>query len=504
MQPRVIAGFSVALLTGLVLCFAVIHSFAQSATPAKPTQEEFFAEVRKNFQQSNFAALDAAAEQARSSKERFPGAEWKLFVFYQSLATPNPGGSANEHEWKAHLEHFEKWIKASPGSQTARIALANSWVEYAKLARTADRDWREFDKDVGGKEYQKRLKQANIALDFDTKIFFVDLGKVTKGEIRRDPGAKLPSLCPHFYYVKLAMEQGRAFDDWTRYNDIFARAVALEPNYYYFYQTKAFDLMIQNQGVKGQWEAFAENSIKTVAEKASVAEGDITYYMIVSFVRPRYIPVDGHGEFFRDNNLWGQKIWDGYKEIEARYGTSKFRLNEMALLASKAHQFAVAKILFDRIGDDWDERVWERRTAFEGYRNVAKAKAPTVATKLKSELTSLKARLSSPRSAYQKSQGIVIEAVVEYPSTASDADSAYEVDPVAFSLAISDPRKRAQETTLLPQTDNTQSVKLIKSGGSIRLTYKINFALAAGDYKVRMKSVQSNELTIRIGGASKR
>lgn len=503
MQSRLIANTVYLLIASVALAFSASRANAQNAAQPKQTQEEFAAEVRKNFQQSSFTTLDATAEQARSSKERFPGAEWKLFIFYQSLAWPNPGGSANEHEWKAHLEHFEKWIKASPKSQTARIACANSWVEYAKLARTADRDWREFDKDVGGKEYQKRLKQANIALDFDTKIFFVDLGKATKGEIRRDPGAKLPSLCPHFYYVKLAMEQGRAFDDWTRYNDIFARAVALEPNYYYFYQTKAFDLMIQNQGVKGQWEAFSENSIKTVAEKAGVAEGDITYYMIVSFVRPRYVKPDGRADFFSDNNLWGQKIWDGYKEIEAKYGTNKFRLNEMALLASKAQQFKVAKILFDRIGDDWDERVWERRAEFDGYRNMAKAKAPTPATKLKTDLAELKAMLSSRQASYAKSQDAVIEAVIEYPVKSGEADSAYEIGVVAFSLAIQGTAKGAKEITLLPQADESQATKRIEQGGSIRLTYKINFALPPGSYKLKLKSVASNELTIRIGAAKK-
>lgn len=499
MQPRLIAVFLVALLTVTVLSFTPNRAMAQS----KQTQEEFAAEVRKNFQQGNFAALDAAANQARDSKERFPGAEWKLFVFYQSLAWPTTSTSSTDQEWKAHLEHFEKWVKASPKSQTARIASANSWVEYAKLARTSDRDWREFDKDVGGKEYQKRLKQAHIALDFDTKLFFVNLGKEAKGEIRRDPGAKLPSLCPHFYYVKLALEQGRAFDDWTRYNDIFARAVALEPAYYYFYQTKAFDLMIQNQGVKGQWEAFAENSIKTVAEKAGVAEGDITYYLIVSFVRPRYVKPDGRADFFTDNNLWGQKIWDGYKEIEAKYGTTKFRLNEMALLASKAQQFKVAKIVFDRIGDDWDERVWERKTEFDGYRNLAKAKTPSVTTKLKNDLAGLKATISSRQKTYAKSQDAVIEAVIEYPAGSGEADSAYEVGVVAFSLAIHGSGKAAKEITLLPQADESQATKRIEQGGSIRLTYKINFPLAAGDYRLKLKSVQSNELTIRIGAAKK-
>lgn len=499
MQPRLITGYFVAVLTVTVLLFTTNQAFAQS----KQTQEEFVAEVRQGFQQRNFSALDAIANQVRESKERFAGGDWKLYVFYHSLAWPGSSPTSPELQWKAHLENFEKWIKVSPRSQTARIASANSWVEYAKLARTADRDWREFDKEDGGKEYQKRLKQANIALDFDTKIFLVDLGKVTKGEIRRDPGAKLPSLCPHFYFVKLAMEQGRAFDDWTRYNDIFARAVALEPNYYYFYQLKAFDLMIQNQGVKGQWEAFAENSIKTVAEKVGVAEGDITYYMIVSFVRARYVKPDGRADFFTDNNIWGQKIWDGYKQIEAKFGTNKFRLNEMAMMASKAKQFAVAKILFERIGDDWDERVWERRTEFDGYRNMAKAKAPNPATKLKTDLAELKATLSSRQASYAKSEGAEIEALIEYPAKSGEAGSAYEIGVVAFSLAIQGTAKGAKEITLLPQSDESQATKRIEQGGSIRLTYKINFALPAGGYKLKLKSVASNELMIRIGAAKK-
>ena len=501
MQPRITANVLVVFLTVIVTLISASRSLAQASAP-KQAQEEFATEVLANFQQRNFAALDAIANQVRESKERFPGGDWKLFVFYQSLARPKLSVTATEPQWNAHLKNFENWIKAAPKSQTARIASANSWVEYAKLARIADRDWREFDKDVGGKEYQKRLKQAGIALDFDTKNFFVNLAKEAKGEIRRDPDAKLPSLCPHFYYVKLAMEQGRSFDDWTRYNDIFAKAEALEPNYYYFYQLKAFDLMVQNQGVKGQWEAFAENSIKTVAEKVSTTEGDITYYMIVSFVRARYVKPDGRADFFTDNNIWGQKIWDGYKEIETKYGTSKFRLNEMALLASKAQQFKVAQLLFDRIGNDWDERVWERRTEFEGYRNMAKAKAPSVATKLKTDLAGLKARLTLPQTIYAKSQDVVIEAVIENPANAAEP-AMYEVGIAAFSLAIQGTGKGAKETILLPQPEGVE-VRQLEPGDSIRLTYKINFMLAQGSYSARLKSVTSNDVAFKIGVAAKR
>lgn len=501
MKPGFFSGFLLKMLACISLFFNVSQAFAQSEVPVKQTQEDFVSEVRKNFDAENFAALDQTADQARDSKERFPGADWKLFVFYQALTWPGSGASATDQQWKAHLDQLQKWTRESPKSQTARIALAASWVEYAKLTRISDRDWRGFENDIGGKEYQKRLKHADNALDFDSKNFFVNLINDAKNEIKRNPNTKLPSLCPHWYYVRLALEQGRPFEDWRRYNDIFARAIALEPNYYYFYQTKAFDLLPQNHGVKGQWESFAENSANSVGGK----EGDIIYYMIVSYVMPRYISRDGHGDFFRDNlTVWGQKIWDGYKHIEESYGTSKYRQNEMAMIAVKAQQYAVAKILFDRIGEDWDERVWQKKAAYDGYRNMVRAKTPSTATKLKSDLSGLKATLSSRLAAYQKSQDVVIEAVIENPASADDPDSAYEIGLAAFALVIQDSNKRGQENVLLPQSDGSQSNKLIKAGGLIRLTYHIGFLLPAGNYEARMKSLNSNTLQIRIGGSAKR
>jgi hypothetical protein len=65
---------------------------------------------------------------------------------------------------------------------------------------------------------------------------------------------------------------------------------------------------------------------------------------------------------------------------------------------------------------------------------------------------------------------------------------------------ILDARKRGQEITLMPQPDDAHPLnKELNPGQSARLTYRINFSLAAGDYKIRMKSLASNELLIRIG-----
>lgn len=501
----------------LLCCFVAFAGQVNAATVApaispnaqeKQTQEQFVVAVRKSFDQQDYAALDEVAFAARNSKERFPGADWKLSVFYQALLWPSGGAAASDQQWQAHLDRLQQWRKTAPDSMTARIALGNSWVEYAKKARNTEHDWSQIEKKkIGGKEYQERLTQAKKALDFDpVKLTLGFLAKV-KREYTPKPSSDLPSYCPHWYVVKLALEQGEQWE-WNRYNNIFAAGVALEPTYYPLYQTKAVDLLPFNHGVKGQWEGFAENSMKTIGG----AEGDITYYMIIAHVRQKYIKPDGHSDYYRDNNIWGQKTWDGFKQIEATYGLSKYRLNEMALIAAEARQYAAAKVLFERIGQDWDARVWPNKAAFDGYRNLTMAKTAATTPTVRSQNDAgalpagLKVTLSSRLARYQKSQEVVIEAAVENPGGQPETDGAYELNVAALALAISDMKRTKQETTLLPQAgDQAQEVdKIIKPGGTVRLTYRLTFALPAGDYKFKMKSLPSNELLIRIGTPGRR
>lgn len=491
----------------LLCCCVVIVGRINAATVAqeKQTQEQFSAEVRKSFDQQDYAKLDEVAFAARESKERFPGADWKLTVFYLTLLYPNNGATSSDGEWKAHLDRLQQWRKTAPDSMTARVAIANSWVEYAKKARNTEHDWSQIEKKkIGGKEYQERLTQAKKALDFEPgKLMAGFLAKI-KREYTPKPSSDLPSYCPHWYVVKLALEQGEQWE-WNRYNNIFAAGVALEPTYYPLYQTKAVDLLPHNHGVKGQWEGFAENSMKTLGG----AEGDITYYMIVAYVRQRYVKPDGKADFYRDNNIWGQKVWDGFKQIEATYGLSRYRLNEMALMAAEAKQYAVARVLFERIGQDWELAVWQNKAAFDGHRNLASARtanALKVPVDDSHQPVNLKAAISSRLAQYQKSQDVVIEAMVENPAGQAETDSAYELSTAALALAITDTRGTKKEIMLLPQAaDQSQDVdKIIKPGGTVRLTYRLNFALPAGDYKFKMKLLPSNELLIRIGAPSRR
>ncbi len=502
------------LLSGLICVVGqarMAGAAAFSQTQEKQTQQEFIEEVRKNFEQEKFETLDIAAFDARESKERFPGAEWKLYVFYQTLTWPGTGAKATDQAWKVHLKRLQSWVDRASDSMTARIALAGAWVEYSKKARTSAADWTAMEGLIGGKEYQERLKQAKKALEFDpAKLMSRFLTKV-KREYSTKTSSQLRSYCPQWYVVRLAVEQGSPWE-WNRYDNIFGEGIALEPTYYYLYQTKAADLLpsLDHRTTKGQWEAFTDNSARTIGGK----EGEITYYMIVSYMRRFFDSSLSQGNFFKENVISGTRLLEGYKQIEATYGASNARLNEMALMASMARQFAMAKVFFEQIGENWDSAVWQHKAEFDGYKTLATAKAPAGRGVLggpynsgsanpqaglstmpnMASLAKLKATVSSRLSSYSKSQDVVIEAMIE-----NTAATASELSIPALTLVILDAGKRRQEITLMPQPDESHPLnKELNPGQSARLTYRVNFSLAAGDYKIKMKSLASNELLIRI------
>src|SRR5262249_51966859 len=162
---------------------------------------------------------------------------------------------ASDQQWNVHLKLMQAWKDSSPDSMTARIAQAGAWIEYAKKARNSEHTWSQIEKrKIGGKEYQERLSQAKKALDFDIKRLGGILATV-KREYTPKPTSNLPSLCPHWYVVRLALEQGEQWE-WNRYNNFFSAGAALEPTYYHLYQVKAVDLMPSQHGFKSQWEAF--------------------------------------------------------------------------------------------------------------------------------------------------------------------------------------------------------------------------------------------------------
>ncbi len=503
---------SVYLLVCLVLYVSVAsaQTVAPTSQVAKPSQAQYAAEIKKHYEQENFAALDELALQARTSKERFAGADWKLYIFYQTLTWPSTGARATDEEWKAHLNRLQKWVKDAPDSMTARVALGGAWVEYAQKARSSNNQWTDFDGEVGGKQFQERLRQAEKALSFDPLKMTGRLLSKVKTELSTTTTSQLRSYCPHWYVVKMALEQGRTWD-WNRFNNIFAEGVALEPTYYYLYKSKAFNLLPRQHGGKREWEMFAEQTARNLGDK----EGAITYYLIAAHLSHFFNNTLTESNFFQANQVPWPRLLDSYKQLEATYGTTYARLNEMALFASLAKEHAIAKLYFDRIGAQWDAAVWQDKAVFDSLKNLAIVKAApqkaaswmggTESTQTTVNYAGLKATLSARTALWRRSDEVVIEALIENTTKQPLALNTYQLNHPALALVILDAAGRKPAIITPPQAGDMRPYnKVLKPGEYLRFTYRLNFLrglLPVGAYTIKMQAMTSNDLSIRITNA---
>lgn len=508
MKCRLTVPMCLSLLLCLALCTGSVESQTAPANQAaKPSQAQYVAEIKKHYEQENFAALDELALQARISKERFAGAEWKLYVFYQTLTWPSAGVRATDEEWKVHLNRLQKWVKDASDSMTARVALGGAWIEYAQKARTSNDTWTDFDGHIGGKQYQERLRQAEKALTFDPIKLAGRFANRVKTEFSTTTASQLRSYCPHWYVAKLALEQGHTWD-WNRFNNTFSEGVALEPAYYYLYKAKAFNLLPQQHGAKREWELFAEQTARNLGGQ----EGVITYYLIAAHVSRFFNPTLTESNFFQANQVSWPRLLESYKQLEATYGTSYTRLNEMALLASLAKEHASAKLYFDRIGAQWDVTVWQDKAIFDSFKNLAIAKAApqkaanwtggTENAQTTANYTGLKATLSTRTALWHGSDEVVIEAMIENTTRQPVTLNTYQLNHPALALIIQDAAGRKPAFILPPQVSDTRPYnKVLKPGEYLRFTYRLNFLrapLPAGAYTIKLQAPSSNELSIRI------
>lgn len=90
--------------------------------------------VRDLLNSENFTQLEAIASAARSQKSRFLGGGWKLHTFYGVIEDPG-SRTATDEEWSAHIARLQRWIDSKPDSITPRVALAESYLQFARKAR---------------------------------------------------------------------------------------------------------------------------------------------------------------------------------------------------------------------------------------------------------------------------------------------------------------------------------------------------------------------------------
>ncbi|HTC94707.1 MAG TPA: hypothetical protein VK699_14800 [Terriglobales bacterium] len=294
---------------------------------------KYKATVNEMLGQEQFGQLDCLAEALRSSKAKFASGAWKLHILYEGLRAPL--GHATEEDWKAHLQELDRWVALESQSITARVALASAYEAYSWDARgegasdtVSESGWRLF-----GQRTDKAMQILEQA-------------------------SKLRKKCPEWYLIMLALalDQG-----WKREKtaELLNQAIAFEPDYYYYDCQYADFLSPKWYGEEGDSEHFAAET----ADRGGSA-GDILYFHIAAYMIIRNRGV-GSMRF-----SW-QRIQKGYAELEKQYGISFDAMNRLAYIATKEKDSAVASVLFQRIGDHWEEGVWECKPCFDSYRTWA-------------------------------------------------------------------------------------------------------------------------------------
>jgi|HubBroStandDraft_6_1064221.scaffolds.fasta_scaffold265202_1 hypothetical protein len=303
------------------------------AAPLRPGDEgEYRTQVAAYLVEKNFDQLEKEVRQARESKSRFAGGVWVLFGFYDGVSEPVVGDQASDSDWKYHIGLLKNWIQARPESAAARLALAETYVKYADVAR--------------GSGYANTVSETGWKLDSER----TDLAARELVEASR-----LKEKCPFWYEV---MQQVALVQGWEKSEtrELFDNAIAFQPDYYHYYREYANFLLPKWYGGPGEAERFAEEASSRVGGQ----EGSFIYFEIATLVTCQCDSTDADME-----NLSWPKIKAGYAALGQLYGYSNLKLNRYAHMAVEAGDKAAAQEAFSKIGDDWDHGVWHTGQKFE-------------------------------------------------------------------------------------------------------------------------------------------
>ena len=304
--------------------------------------DRYTEDIRAQFEQEKFEALDQIAATARTTRARLPGGAWTIHAIYDPLMRPVEGTyDASESTWTTLLNRLQRWKLRRPNSITARVALAGAQLQYAWKARGGG-----YSDQVNEEGWQVFQERAELAAKTLVDAF------------------ALPEKCPEWYATMqlVARALGQSKEMQTA---IFEKAIAFEPGYQYFYRNQAETLLPKWEGEEGEMAAFAAR----IADRIGGKKGDMIYY---------HIAVVLNCNCDSDHNLNGMswpRIKRGYIQNEAQYGEFIPTVNSMAYMAGMAGDPEYAQELFTRIGEAWDEERWHTKENFQMVREWATASA---------------------------------------------------------------------------------------------------------------------------------
>jgi hypothetical protein len=279
-------------------------------------------------ERGDYAEIDSIADQIRLDKTRLVGGGWLITRVYQALEAPK--GMTPEQ----HFAQLNAWIAARPQSITPRIALARAYIRYAWAARGSD--------------------------DADSERVFVERLELAKKTL--EDSANLTPMCPDWFFQMQTVARAQGWDK-RRAAILFTQAIRFEPDYLYYYQAYARYLLPKWDGKNGDDVAFG----KQMADAVGGSKGDFIYYQIGIVV------LGICNCTVQENPLDWARLQRGYRVQGEMFKNTNYDTNQLALLAWRFNDRAVAQQAFEEIGDKWLKNVWKNRSHFEKARKWANA-----------------------------------------------------------------------------------------------------------------------------------
>jgi len=289
-------------------------------------------QTRSLFQSRDFDKLEAMADGFRTSLQAYPNGQSKLYFFYDALDSQE---DAPASDWTNHFNILTDWVNTKPNSITARVALANEWIEYAWAARGGD--------------------YSDTVSDENWKLFF---GRLNQAVAVLNESKTLDEKCPAWWVAMLRAELGLQVDR-SQYDETFNSAIRAWPGYMSLYFNRANYLLPRWYGADGELETDLEKSANQIGGDA----GDIAYAQVVWRVHHLVYSTN----LFEEYNLSWDRTHRGLESLEKRYPDDLMIENEAAHLAVLGCDASAAKKYFDQTAGRVDLYSW----SVDDYSNFA-------------------------------------------------------------------------------------------------------------------------------------